>query len=76
MEEWGFIDERELQGWKCGCACITSQHFTNGVDHYCYTLSGCNLKQPQLQQVEHLKRKCKLWAATQQKGIGLVPEAG
>ena len=35
MEEWAFVDERELQGWKGGCVCITCQHFTYGVDQHC-----------------------------------------
>ena len=50
MEEWAFIDERELQGWKGGCGCITCQHFTYGVDQHCHTLLGCNLRQQQMQQ--------------------------
>ena len=76
MEEWGFVDERELQGWKGGCVCITCQHFTYGVDPHCHTLLGCNLRQQQLQQGEHLKKKCKLWAPTWQKEMGWAPEAG
>ena len=52
MEEWAFVDERELQGWKGGCVCITCQHFTYGVDQHCHTLLGCNLRQQQLQQGE------------------------
>ena len=40
MEEWGFVDERELQGWKGGCVCITCQHFTYGVDQHCHTPVG------------------------------------
>ena len=77
MEEWGFIDERELQGWKGGCVCITCQHFTYGVDQRCHALLGCNLGQQQLQQGEHLKKKCKLWAPTWQKemGCGLLRRA-
>ena len=47
MEEWGFVDERELQGWKGGCVCITCQHCTYGVDQHCHTLLGCNLRQQQ-----------------------------
>ena len=76
MEEWLFIDERELQGWKGGCVCITCQHFTYGVDQHCHTLLGCNLRQQQLQQGEHLKKKCKLWAPTWQKQVGWAHEAG
>ena len=66
MEDGGFIDERELQGWKGACVCITCQHFTDGVDQHCHTLLSCNLRQQQLQQGKHLKKKCTLWA----------PEAG
>ena len=52
MEGWAFVDERELQGWKGGCVCITCQHFTYGVDQHCHTLLGCSLRQQQLQQGE------------------------
>ena len=76
MKDWGFIDERELQGWKGACVCITCQHFTNGVDQHCHTQLGCNLRQQQLQQGEHLKKKCKLWAPTLLKEAGWAPEAG
>ena len=77
MEEWGFVDERELQGWKGGCVCITCQHFAYGMDQHCHTLLGCNLRQQQLQQGEHLTKKCKLWAPTWQKemGCGLLRRA-
>ena len=64
MEEWGYIDERDLQNWKGGVVCITCQHFTYGVDQHCHTMVGCNLRQKQLQQGEHLKKRCKLWAST------------
>ena len=76
MEEWDFIDERELQGWKGTCICMTCQHFCYGVDQHCHTLLGCNARQQQLQQGDHLKKKCKLWAPTWQKEFGWAPEAG
>ena len=76
MEEWAFIDDKELQGWKGACVCITCQHFTYGVDQHCHTLLGYNLSQQQLQQGENLKKKCILWAPTQQKEMGRPPEAG
>ena len=47
-----------------------------GVDQHCHTLLGCNLRQRQLQQGEHLTTKCKLWAPTWQKEMGWAPEAG
>ena len=38
MEEWQFIDERELQNWKGGVVCMTCQHFIYGVDQHCHTM--------------------------------------
>ena len=76
MEEWGFIDDTELQGCKGACICMACQHFTYGVDQHCHTLLGCTLRQKQLQQGQHLKKKCKLWAPTWQKEMGWAPEAG
>ena len=55
MEEWDFIEDRELQGWKSGCVCITCQHFTYGLDQHCRTLLGCGLRQKQLQQGKHFQ---------------------
>ena len=46
---------------------MTCQHFIYRVDQYCDTLLGSNLWQKQLQQGQHLKKRCKLWAPTQQK---------
>ena len=37
---------------------------------------GCNLRQKQLQQGQHLKKRCKLWAPTWHKEVGWAPEAG
>jgi len=37
---------------------------------------GCNRRQKQLQQGQHLKERCKLWAPTWQKEVGWAPEAG
>ena len=53
----------------------TCQHFTYGVDQHCYTILGCNLRQKQLQQDQHLKRRCKLWAPTWKKQVGWAPQA-
>ena len=36
---------------------------------------GCNLRQKQLQQGEHLKKRCKLWAPKRLKEVGCAPEA-
>ena len=45
IEEWDFVDERDLQGWKGVVVCMICQHFTYGVDQHCHTMVGCNLKQ-------------------------------
>ena len=76
MEEWDFVDDRDMQNWKGGVVCMTCQHFTYGVDQHCHTMVGCNLRQKQLQQGQHLKKRCKLWAPTWQKEMGWAPEAG
>ena len=55
MEEWDFVDESELQGWKGGVVCMTCQHFAYGVDRHCHTLLACNLRRRQLAQDDHLK---------------------
>jgi len=55
---------------------MTCQHFCYGVDQHCHTLLGCNARQKQLQQGDHLKKKCQLWAPTWQKEFGWAPEAG
>lgn len=34
MEEWGYVDERDLQNWKVGVICMNCQHFTYCVDHF------------------------------------------
>ncbi len=32
MEEWSFVGELELKGWKGPRICLTFHHFTYGVD--------------------------------------------
>ena len=77
MEEWDFVDERDLQNWKGDVVCITCQHFTYDIDQHCHTMVGCNLRQKKLQQGQHLeKKKCKRWAPTWLKKVGWAPEAG
>ena len=70
MEEWDFIDERELQGWKGERICMTCQHFTYGIDQQCHTDLGCNLRRGQLQQGEHLTKQCKYWSSVSDMETG------
>ena len=51
----------------CSSAASPSQHFIYRVDQHCDTMLGSNLWQKQLHQGQHLKKRCKLWAPTQQK---------
>ena len=51
MEEWGFVEDLDLQGWKGACLCMTCQHFAYGIDQRCRTLVGCNVRQKQLRLV-------------------------
>ncbi|QNI97973.1 hypothetical protein [Synechococcus sp. RS9902] len=76
MGEWDFVDDRDLQNWKGDVVCMTCQHFVYGVDQHCRTMVGCNLRQKQLQQGQHLKKRCKLWAPTWQQEMGWAFEAG
>ena len=70
MEEWDFIDERELQGWKGERICMSCQHFAYGVDQHCRTVLGCNLRRGQLQQGEHLTKQCKYWSSVSNMETG------
>ena len=53
---------------------MTYQHFVYGVDRHCHTVLACNLRQKQLQQGEHLKKRCQLWAPTSQSAMGWAPD--
>ncbi|MDC0303100.1 hypothetical protein OAL13_00605 [bacterium] len=59
MEEWSFVGELELEGWKGPRICQTFHHFTYGVDAHCRTLLACNIQRKQLQQGQHLTKTCK-----------------
>ncbi len=76
MEEWAYVDERELSNCRCSSVCVACQHFRHGVDQHCRTLVGCNIRQKQLQQGQHLIKTCKLWAPTWQSTVGWAPEMG
>ena len=43
------------------------QDWDHRVDQHCHTIVGCNLRQKQLQQAQHPKKRCKLWAPTWHK---------
>ena len=76
MEEWDFVDEKDLQSWKGARICLTCQHFAYGVDGHCRTMVACNLRQQQLQQGDHLTKRCRHWSPTWQDQAGWCPEYG
>ncbi|MDC0269427.1 MAG: hypothetical protein GWP23_01750 [Synechococcales cyanobacterium H12SWP_bin.12] len=76
MEEWSYVDERELSNCRCSSVCVACQHFRHGVDQHCRTLVACNIRQQLLQQGQHLTKTCKLWAPTWQSTAGWAPEMG
>ena len=55
---------------------MTCQHFVYGLDAHCHTLLGCSLRRKQLQQGDHLRKRCRSWAPTSQSAMGWAPEAG
>jgi len=64
MEEWSFVDDRELTNCCCQRICITCEHFTYGVDAHCRTIVVCRIREQQLQQGQHLTKVCKRWSPT------------
>ena len=70
MEEWTYVDDRELTNCCCQRICITCEFFTHGVDAHCRTLVACRIREQQLQQGEHLTKVCKLWSPTWQSTQG------
>ena len=51
---------------------MTCQHFTYCVDKHCCSMVGCNLRQKQLHQDRHLKKRCNLWARAWQKEVDVT----
>ena len=73
MEEWDFIDDRQLVRSYSSQVCMTCQHFAYGVDGQCHTLLGCNLRQAQIQQGEHITKQCRHWSSVvEMEGKGTV----
>ena len=76
MDEWEYVDASELQNWKGARICLTCQHFTYGVDASWRTMVARKLRQQQLQQGDHLTKRCRLWCPTWQDQAGWCPEYG
>ena len=70
MEEWAWVDERDLVPFRGARVCMTCQHFSWGVDGHCHTLLGCTLRRGLLQHGEHLTRQCEHWASVTEVDMG------
>ena len=75
MEYWAFVDERVLRNWKRGVVSMVCQQVIYGDDKHCHTIVGCKLRQKQLQQRQHLRKRCKLGAPIRQKAVSWSLEA-
>lgn len=74
MDDWGVLDDFELQDWKGPCICITCQHVNLGVDRQCRPLAGCTLKKKTFKHGEHLSKRCSQWSPTWQKHVDCLPD--
>ena len=70
MEEWGFVDDRQLTKSFTYQVCITCQHFSYGVDGHCHTLLACNLLRGRLLDGEHLTQNCQHWSSVMETDKG------
>ena len=70
MEEWAWVDERDLVPFRGARVCMTCQHFSWGVDGHCHTLLGCTLRRGLLKHGEHLTRQCEHWASVNEVDMG------
>ena len=52
------LDERRLERSYDSRVCVSCVHFAHGVDSHCRTLVACQLHRGQLQQGDHLTRRC------------------
>ncbi|WP_392351642.1 hypothetical protein [Parasynechococcus sp.] len=62
MEEWSFVDDRELESFKGLQSCSTCQHFGYVTLGQCQVLGGCHLKQRLLAPGSQLLRRCEHWS--------------
>ena len=62
LEEWGFVDERELDSFKGHKTSATCDHFGYVTLGQCQELGSCHLRQGLLTPGEHLLKGCKHWS--------------
>ena len=62
VEDWAFLDDRELESFKGLQSCATCQHFGYVSLAQCQVLGACHLKQGLLAPGSQAVRKCKHWS--------------
>ena len=61
MEEWGFLDDRELDSFRGHRSCSTCTHFGYVNLGQCQVLGSCHLRQGLLAPAAHPLKSCKQW---------------
>jgi len=61
MEEWGFVDDQELESFRGHKSCSTCGHFGFAVLGQCQVLGCCHLRQALLTPGSHPLKSCKHW---------------
>ena len=61
MEEWGFVDDRDLESFKGLQSCSTCHHFGYVTLGQCQVLGACYLRQALLTPGSHTLKSCKHW---------------
>ena len=61
MEEWTFVDARDLESFKGLQSCSTCHYFGYVTVGQCQVLGGCHLRQVLLTPGSHTLKSCKHW---------------
>ena len=62
MEDWPFVDDRDLISFRGMQSCATCHHFGYVALSQCQVLGGCHLKQGLLAPGAHALKRCKHWS--------------
>ena len=62
MEEWGFIDDRDLESFKGHKSCSTCTHFGYVTLGQCQVLGSCHLRRGLFAPGSHSLKSCKHWS--------------
>ena len=62
MEEWSFVDDRELESFRGHKSCSTCDHFGYVTLAQCLVLGCCRLREGLLVPGMHALRSCKHWS--------------